>query len=399
MCAPQTEVKFRFTDPTEALVRLLTCSPLAADGQNLAFFPEPSEELEDYCHGARLARIHAALPKGAAALTAILFFDELNQDQKGFSTSEGAIIVGGFFRKDARESTYAKTSLGSFPGVQFPRASKSLAAVKRFSKDLRHFQIAAIKNCFKSFNAKGGAIVRLQTGKYMYFARAVVLAIYADQPAAVKCSLTGSSCPQCYAAKLDFADPPENGVLELRTVANMMTTKRTLEESLRTSRSAAERQLTRKRARTEGVSLRGLSAWCHSADEDIGRDWIFGPDPDLDCIYQNLPQVVLHGMDEGLTMKLCVGILRMAIAYSTEDLTTVCRRIDKMVLKVASSHTLNSNVELGERSGFKLFRHGITDYLLKKRRIDGGWYISILRHLHVALCTTTRSCLSPQYTL
>ena len=170
LCAPQTEVKFRFTDLTDALVRLLTCSPLAADEQNLAFFPEPSEELEDYCHGARMARIHAALPKGAAALTAILFFDELNQDQKGFSTSEGAIIVGGFFRKDARESTYAKTSLGSFPGVQFPRASKGLAAVKRFSKDLRHFQIAAIKNCFKSFNAKGGAIVWLQTGKYMYFA-------------------------------------------------------------------------------------------------------------------------------------------------------------------------------------------------------------------------------------
>ena len=172
-----------------------------------------------------------------------------------------------------------------------------------------------------------------------------------------------------------------------------------MEETLRTSGSAAERELTRKRARTEGVSLRGLSAWCHGVNEDIERNWIFGPDADLDCIYQNLLQVVLHGMDEGLTMKLCVGILRMAIAYSTEDLTTVCRRIDKMVLKVASSHALNSNVELGERSGFKLFRHGITNYLLKKRRIDGGWYISILRHLHVALCTTTRSCLSPKCTL
>ena len=392
MCAPQTEVRFRFTDPTEALARLLTCSPLAADPNNLAFFPEKSDELEDYCHGARMARIDAALPKGTAALTAILFFDELNQDQKGFSTSEGAIIVGGFFRKDARESTYAKSSLGAFPGIDFPRGSKTLACVKRFSKDLRQFQIAAMKKCFKNFNAKGGAVIPLQSGKYVYFPRAVVLAIYGDQPAAVKCSLTGSACPQCYAAKPDFADPPQDGVFEMRTVQNMKSTKRALEEELRYNRTKAERELTRKRARTEGVSLRGLSAWCDTDDDNVLEDWIFGPDPILDNVYQNLPQVVLHGLDEGLTMKLCCGILQMAIAFSTEDLTKVCRRIDASVLQVATSHTQNSNVELGERSGFKLFRHGVSDYLLKKRRIDGGWYISILRHLHVALCTTTRLC-------
>jgi hypothetical protein len=56
---------------------------------------------------------------------------------------------------------------------------------------------------------------------------------------------------------------------------------------------------------------------------------------------------------------------------------------------VATRHTQNTNVEIGERSGFRIFRHGVTDYLQKKRRIDGGWYISILRHLHVVLCTTT----------
>ena len=208
MCAPQKEVIFRFTDPTEALARLLTCSPLAADPKNLAFFPETSDDYEDYCHGNRCARIHAALPEGAAALTAVLFFDELNQDQKGFATSEGAIIVGGFFRKDARESTYAKSSLGSFPAVEFPRASKGLATVKRFQKDLRMHHIQAIRKCFETFNEKGGAIIPLQTGKSLYFPRAVVLAIYADQPAAVKCSFTGSSCPQCYTGKSDFADPP-----------------------------------------------------------------------------------------------------------------------------------------------------------------------------------------------
>ena len=148
------------------------------------------------------------------------------------------------------------------------------------------------------------------------------------------------------------------------------------------------REVTRKRARREGVSLRGLSAWCDLDEEELER-WVFGPNPYYDNVYQNLPQVVLHGMDEGLTAKLCLGILHMAIAFSTEDATKVCRRIDRLVLKIASSATQNSNVEIGERSGFKLFRHGITDYLMKKRRIDGGWYISILRHLHVALCTST----------
>ncbi len=45
----------------------------------------------------------------------------------------------------------------------------------------------------------------------------------------------------------------------------------------------------------------------------------FGIDRDKDNIYQNMPQVALHGMDEGLTLKLCVGLLESAIleAYET----------------------------------------------------------------------------------
>ena len=110
-----------YVDPTEALVRLLVCSPLAADPANLALFPEESEVLDDYCNGARMRRIHNVLPAGSAALTGILFFDEINQDKKGFTTGEGAIIVGGFFRKEPRESTYAKYNIGTFPGVMFPK--------------------------------------------------------------------------------------------------------------------------------------------------------------------------------------------------------------------------------------------------------------------------------------
>ena len=55
---------------------------------------------------------------------------------------------------------------------------------------------------------------------------------------------------------------------------------------------------------------------------------------------------------------------------------------------IAKSSAENCNVELGERSGFKRFHHGITDFLRNFRRIDGGWYISMIRQLHVCLCTT-----------
>jgi hypothetical protein len=120
MSKPMAEVVLLFEDPTEALVRLITCSPLGTDEENLALYAEDSEYLDDFCNGGRWHRVQKALPKGAAALTGVLFLDELNQDKKGFSTGEGAIIVGGNFRRDARESTYAKASIATFPSVDFP---------------------------------------------------------------------------------------------------------------------------------------------------------------------------------------------------------------------------------------------------------------------------------------
>ena len=126
MSRPVTQVVMKYVDPTEALVRLLVCSPLAADRKNLAFFPEDSEYYDDYCTGERMRRIHNVLPAGSAALSGVLFFDEINQDKKGFITGEGAIIVGGFFRKEPRESTYAKASIGTFPGVVFPKVMATI---------------------------------------------------------------------------------------------------------------------------------------------------------------------------------------------------------------------------------------------------------------------------------
>ena len=61
-----------------------------------------------------------SIPKGSAALTCVLFFDEINKDEKGLSTADGGVIVGGFFKKALRESTYAKAHFATFhkPEIQ-----------------------------------------------------------------------------------------------------------------------------------------------------------------------------------------------------------------------------------------------------------------------------------------
>ena len=94
MTFPLKVVRFEFFDPTDILVRLLALSPLGARAENMAFFPEASDVLHDFCHGARLRRMHDTMPEGSAVLSAILFFDEINRDAKGFASGDGAIVVG-----------------------------------------------------------------------------------------------------------------------------------------------------------------------------------------------------------------------------------------------------------------------------------------------------------------
>ncbi len=63
------------------------------------------------------------------------------------------------------------------------------------------------------------------------------------------------------------------------------------------------------KAKLLGVNLDFENPW-HITKPD---EWVFGPDPIDDNIYRCLPQVNLHGMDEGLTQKLNLGILLHAI--------------------------------------------------------------------------------------
>jgi hypothetical protein len=65
-----------------------------------------------------------------------------------------------------------------------------------------------------------------------------------------------------------------------------------------------------KEAKDAGVNLHFPNPW-HPEKED---EWVFGPDAIEDNVYRCLPQVTLHGMDEGLTSKLNLGILQYAMA-------------------------------------------------------------------------------------
>jgi hypothetical protein len=163
---------------------------------NLRLNARSSDSLADLCDGARYARIQATLPIGTSALllTSILFFDEILRDEKGFLSGEGIIIVGGFFSKDARESSYAKVSLGTFPKLGVSKVDAKRVVVQRFKKAMRAAQHAAIAQCYRDYNAKGGHIVNLQSRQQVYFPKAVVLAVYADYPAKMFLNVDGNVC-------------------------------------------------------------------------------------------------------------------------------------------------------------------------------------------------------------
>jgi hypothetical protein len=60
----------------------------------------------------------------------------------------------------------------------------------------------------------------------MNMAKAIILAIYCDHPAARKCCLCGSACPQCFCSQPDFAKPPSVGSMLMRTPGNVAVKKK-----------------------------------------------------------------------------------------------------------------------------------------------------------------------------
>ena len=102
MTRPAKTVTFKFIDPTDALVRLLLLSPLAANEDNLSFVPRDGLYYADFHDGARMRRIHEELPAGAVALTSVLFFDEIELDKKGFITGDGGGVNRWIFQQKGK---------------------------------------------------------------------------------------------------------------------------------------------------------------------------------------------------------------------------------------------------------------------------------------------------------
>ena len=231
MSQPTSALQFRFLNPVAALMRLLTRGPLSGDPDNLSLFPREHPYYEDFCDGEKLKRIYSALPAGTAALTSILFFDSINCDTKGFSKGDGIILVGTFFNKHARESSLAKVSLGAFPPIHIAKTNTNLKAAQDFTKAARAFFHSCIYQCYADFNATNGGLVELQYGEVLHISKAIILAIYTDQPAATKCSITGSACPQCYTAQNIMGTPPRvrGSALVLRTPQGMEARRKALQ--------------------------------------------------------------------------------------------------------------------------------------------------------------------------
>ena len=107
--------------------------------------------------------------------------------------------------------------MGAFPPISFAPRNVKLKRAVDFSRASRLYFHAAIYKCYDDFNRTNGTVVTLQNGTEMNMAKAIILAIFCDHPAARKCCLCGSACPQCFTSLRDFAKPPIGGTMLMRT--------------------------------------------------------------------------------------------------------------------------------------------------------------------------------------
>ena len=132
------------------------------------------------------------------------------------------------------------------------------------------------------------------------------MAIYCDHPAAAKCTQTRKACVQCFTKEKDMDTPPVH--MQMRNEENMARKRKLLEIDSRTNVTKAKRM-----AKAQGIELLFDNGWhCRHLIDDDGFT-PFGPDYKKDNVYQSMPQVSLHGMDEGLTLKLCADLLESTI--------------------------------------------------------------------------------------
>ena len=116
--------------------------------------------------------------------------------------------------------------MGAFLPILFAPRNVKLKRAVDFSRASRLYFHAAIYKCYDAFNRTNGTVVTLQNGTEMNMAKAIILAIFCDHPAARKCCLCGSACPQCFTSLRDFAKPPIGGTMLMRTPSTVAVIKK-----------------------------------------------------------------------------------------------------------------------------------------------------------------------------
>ena len=116
--------------------------------------------------------------------------------------------------------------MGAFPPISFAPRNVKLKRAVDFSRASRLYFHAAIYKCYDDFNRTNGTVVTLQNGTHMNMAKAIILAIFSDHPAARKCCLCGSACPQCLTSLRDCAKPPIGGTMVMLTPGTVAVIKK-----------------------------------------------------------------------------------------------------------------------------------------------------------------------------
>ena len=125
-----------------------------------------------------------------------------------------------------------------------------------------------------------------------------------------------------------------------RTVENMVRKREWILTEMEREHAAGrtkrgERAL--KRARRGGVLLdRNVRCGYVPAHDD--NNWIIGPDAVKDNIYQAIPQVSLHGFDEGLVKKLNFGALEMCIRYCRAEHKVKASQVNALQCYITMLH-------------------------------------------------------------
>ena len=74
-----------------------------------------------------------------------------------------------------------------------------------------------------------------------------------------------------------------------------------------------QKALAKKRAKRIGVNTDDAKNAFEDDSDASSSEKVMGTNPQLDNVWQNTPQVTLHGMDEGLTNKANHGVLEATI--------------------------------------------------------------------------------------